>query len=64
VIKTSVLEEEPFIAQEIFNAFKASKDAYLKHLASGKDLTLQDKTVLTLQSVVGEDPFPFGLAQT
>ena len=62
VIKTSVLEEEPFIAQEIFNAFKASKDAYLRHLASGKDLTFEDKTALELQSVVGEDPFPFGLA--
>ena len=61
VIQDSLLEAEPWIAEEIFYAFKAAKEAYLAHLASGKDLTPQDETALALQDVVGEDPFPYGI---
>ena len=57
----SLLEAEPWIAEEIFYVFKAAKEAYLAHLASGKDLTPQDETALALQGVVGEDPFPYGI---
>ena len=61
VIKSSVLDAEPCVAEELFVAFKATKEAYLAYLDGGDNLTAADQTVVSLRSVVGNDPFPFGI---
>ena len=62
VIKDSLLEAEPWVAEEIFNLFKAAKDVYLAGLNAGKDLSPEDEAVLQLRYVVGQDPFPYGIS--
>lgn len=61
VIKSSVLEAEPWVAEELFTAFKAAKNAYLTHLQAGKDLSPADENLVSVSRVVGSDPFPFGI---
>lgn len=61
VIKNSVLEAHPWVAEELFQAFKAAKNAYLARLVAGKDLSAADEAALAVGKVVG-DPFPFGVA--
>jgi 4,5-dihydroxyphthalate decarboxylase len=61
VVKNSVLEANPGVARELFQAFKASKDAYLARLDSGADAEPFDKNARALAEIVG-DPFPFGVA--
>ena len=60
VIKDSILKDNPKIAGELFNAFKAAKEAYLAQLAAGQNLSPANETALALRQVVG-DPFPFGV---
>ena len=62
VVKNSLLEARPSLAEELFHAFDAAKDIYLKRLDAGKELTAADKNALELREVVGGDPFPFGIA--
>jgi 4,5-dihydroxyphthalate decarboxylase len=61
VIKNAVLEAQPQVAVQLFNAFAASKRIYLARLEAKRDLTKADETALALGAVVG-DPFPFGVA--
>ncbi|MFC1935936.1 ABC transporter substrate-binding protein [Chloroflexota bacterium] len=61
VIQNSLLEAEPWVAEEVFNLFKAAKTAYLAHLDADKDLSPQDQAVLPLRDVVGRDPFLYGI---
>ena len=60
VIKTAVLDAAPWIAEALFDAFKASKAAYLTRLAAGDDSSPADAVARDLGAVVG-DPFPFGV---
>jgi 4,5-dihydroxyphthalate decarboxylase len=60
VIKKPVLEAAPWVAGELFSAFKAAKSAYLSRLDEGRDLSPADREVIERRSVVG-DPFPFGV---
>ena len=59
-IRNDVLEAQPRVAEELFNAFNASKKSFLARLDAGKDLTPADEAQLALREVVG-DPFPFGV---
>jgi 4,5-dihydroxyphthalate decarboxylase len=61
VIQSKLVESDPTLAPRLFQAFKASKDAYLAELAAGGTKTPADQTALALQAVVG-DPFPIGVA--
>ena len=63
VIQNAVLERQPDVAVELFNAFAASKAAYRARLDARRDLTKADEQALALASVVGGDPFPFGIAK-
>jgi 4,5-dihydroxyphthalate decarboxylase len=60
VVKDSVLQAEPKLAEELFQSFKAAKSMYLARLKAGKDLSPADETAVALGKVVG-DPFPFGV---
>jgi 4,5-dihydroxyphthalate decarboxylase len=61
VIANSVLDAEPWVAEELFSAFQAAKSAYLARLRAGTDLTPADQATIELAGVVGDDPFPFGV---
>ncbi len=61
VVKNSVLEESPWVAEDLFQAFQASKTAYLAHLDRGVDLSPADETAIALGQGVGGDPFPHGV---
>lgn len=61
VIKNSVLEDAPWVAEELFLAFRAAKAVYLAHLEAGEDLSPADEAAIGLGKVVGGDPFPFGV---
>ena len=60
VVKDALLREHPELALDLFAAFKAAKTAYLARLDTAP--TPADDTVRALRQVVGEDPFPFGIA--
>jgi 4,5-dihydroxyphthalate decarboxylase len=61
VIKNEILDAEPWVAEEIFNAFRAAKNNYLARLDQGLDLSPADEAVIGLRRAVGGDPFPFGV---
>jgi 4,5-dihydroxyphthalate decarboxylase len=60
VIKNSILEAEPWVAEELFSIFNAAKRAYLARLDAGVDLSPADHEIIERRNVVG-DPFPFGI---
>ena len=61
VVRRSLLEDDPGAARALFDAFKASKSAYLARLREGRDLSPADQSALDLARVVGGDPFPSGV---
>ena len=61
VIKDSALAEAPWVADELFAAFKAAKRAYLATLDKGGKRAPADELAVALGGVVGGDPFPFGI---
>jgi len=61
VIANSVLDAEPWVADELFSVFQAAKCSYLSRLRAGSDLTAADRAAIELSRVVGDDPFPFGV---
>jgi 4,5-dihydroxyphthalate decarboxylase len=60
VIKTAIVDSAPRITAALFDAFKASKAAYLSRLKAGGDTSPADAAARELDAVVG-DPFPFGV---
>ena len=60
VVKDSLLNADPRLAQELFLSFQAAKKIYLTHLNAGENLSPADETASALQQVVG-DPFPLGI---
>ena len=60
VVKDAVLEDNPEIAQSLFQAFKASKEAHLARLDARTAIEPADETAIALSEIVG-DPFPFGV---
>jgi 4,5-dihydroxyphthalate decarboxylase len=61
VIKNSVLQANPGVADEIYNAFKASKEVLLGKLSSGGELSPEEQTLAGSRSLVGADPVPYGV---
>lgn len=62
VVKESVLQSHPWVAQSLFKAYSAAKADWLSDLASGKAATATDKKYRELTSIVGPDPLPYGMA--
>ena len=60
VVKDAVLNDSPEIAKILFQAFKASKDAYLARLDAKTAIEPADETAIAIAQIVG-DPFPFGV---
>ena len=63
VVRDDLLAEVPDLAVQLFDAFSASKKAYVGDLKAGRisDLTAADKTHLAVMDVI-DDPLPYGFA--
>ena len=60
VVKDAILSDRPEIAQTLFQAFEASKDAYLARLDAKTAMEPADEITIENSQIVG-DPFPFGV---
>lgn len=60
-IKDETLAAYPWVAVEMFRAFRASKNIYLAELGARATLTARDRQSLRNRELVGGDPLPFGL---
>ncbi len=63
VVRDTLLEQNPDIAVQVFEAFAASKQLYVGDLKAGRiaDLTEADKVHLAALEVM-DDPLPYGIA--
>ena len=61
VIKSAILDAEPWVAEDLFTAFKTAKNSYLAQVDQGTDLSPADEITIGLGHAVGGDPFPFGV---
>ncbi len=64
VVKDELLDENPALAAEIFDAFAAAKRAYVDRLAAGKvdKPTAVDEMHQRVMDITGRDPLPYGIA--
>lgn len=63
VVKDAVLESDPSLAPRLFAGFEAAKAEFLKQLSSGAELAVDAQALAERRSIVGDDPFPNGLAR-
>jgi 4,5-dihydroxyphthalate decarboxylase len=61
VVKDSVLQDHPWVAQSLYRAFSQAKDDWLNRLDAGQATAASDKKYAKLRSVVGHDPLPYGM---
>jgi 4,5-dihydroxyphthalate decarboxylase len=62
VVKDKVLEEHPWVARSLFDAFMEAKREWLPKLHSGEADSAKDKKYREQALIVGEDPLPYGMA--
>jgi 4,5-dihydroxyphthalate decarboxylase len=62
VVKESVLQAHPWVAQSLFKAYSAAKAEWLSDLAWDKAASTTDMKYRELTSIVGPDPLPYGMA--
>lgn len=61
VVKDSVLEEHPWVARSIYDAFTKAKDEWVAKLNSGEATGAGADKYRKLQKIVGADPLPYGI---
>ena len=61
VVKDEHLAANPWLAEELFNAFKAAKSSYITKLDAGEDLSDADQALVRNGVDVGGDPLPYGV---
>ena len=61
VVRDSVLEEHPWVARSIYDAFTKAKDAWVAKLNSGEATGAGADKYRKLQKIVGADPLPYGI---
>jgi 4,5-dihydroxyphthalate decarboxylase len=63
VVRDDLLEREPSLAVDIFDAFVQSKRVYLARLQAGQieQPSAMDKLHLRVMEITGKDPLPYGI---
>ena len=61
VVKNELLESHPWLADELYNLFKAGKEQYLQHLNTANSLDPADQAMSRMKQIIGADPIPYGL---
>lgn len=59
-VRDALLEQHPWLAQALFEAFDESRTRYLKQLEAGQKVSEQDDYYRRMAAIVG-DPLPYGL---
>jgi 4,5-dihydroxyphthalate decarboxylase len=59
-VKDALLEQHPWLAQALFEAFDESRARYLAQLEAGQKVSEQDDYYRRMAAIVG-DPLPYGL---
>ena len=62
VVKNELLAAEPWLAAELYAAFKEAKDGFVARISAEADPSAEAKTVLARRALVGPDPLPYGVA--
>lgn len=62
VVKDKILEEHPWVARSLFDAFVEAKREWLPKLHAGEANSAKDKRYREQVKIVGEDPLPYGMA--
>jgi len=62
VVKDELLEAYPALAMALYDAFSTARDDYWRELQQDGPRTADDQRWLDLQSIVGGDPLPYGIA--
>lgn len=60
-VKDSLLQSEPALGRQLFEAFSASKALWLEQLDAPGEKSTDDKKWLALRDFVGGDPLPYGI---
>jgi 4,5-dihydroxyphthalate decarboxylase len=63
VVKDTLLQSEPSLAQRLFAGFEAAKAQFLKQLSEGSELPADAAVLAKRRSIVGDDPLPNGLSR-
>ena len=61
VVKDEHLAANPWLAEELFNTFKAAKASYMTKLEDGTDLSDADQAIVRNGEDLGGDPLPYGI---
>lgn len=61
VVKTEILDESPWLAQSLVDAFTESKKPFLESLRSGINNAKEFTSYDSLREIVGDDPLPYGI---
>lgn len=61
VVKTEILDANPWLAQSLVDAFTQSKQPFLESLWSGIDDAKEFARYSSFREIVGDDPLPYGL---
>jgi 4,5-dihydroxyphthalate decarboxylase len=61
VIKDSLLAEYPGLAASLYSAFVEAKKPFLDRIASGTELSDEERELASRCEVVGTDPLPYGV---
>jgi 4,5-dihydroxyphthalate decarboxylase len=62
VLKRSLLDANPWLAQAMFDAFSTAKARSFARIEKDGPTTPSDRHVLRLKAIVGGDPLPYGIA--
>ena len=63
VVKNDRLEQDPWLAEELFALFRTAKSPYLEFLHSGAQLSPSDQSLSKMSKLVGKDPIPYGFEE-
>jgi 4,5-dihydroxyphthalate decarboxylase len=62
VIKDTILQVDPSLAPRLFAGFQAAKAKFLEQLRAGAELPPDAQALASRRRLVGDDPFPNGIA--
>lgn len=60
-VKTEILQENPWLAQSLMDAFTESKQPFLASLRSGINDAKEFASYSSLREIAGDDPLPYGI---
>lgn len=60
VVKDEILDQHPWVARSLFDAFSKAKKQWLAKLRSGEAASVSDRKYRKLTEIVGDDPLPYG----